>query len=57
MKIQLVLNLEIDTTETAGAIEDRLGIFDYDSLSGSFDDVLDEVAEITSVELENVEAL
>lgn len=57
MKVQLVLNLEIDTEESAGAIEDRLGIFDYDSLSGSFDDVLDEVAEITSVELEAVNAL
>ena len=57
MTIQLVLNLEVDTEESAGAIEDRLGIFDYDSLSGSFDDVLDEVAEITSIELENITAV
>ena len=57
MKVQLVLNLEIDTEESAGAIEDRLGIFDYDSLNESFDDVLDEVAEITSIELETVNAL
>lgn len=56
MKVKLVLELEIDTEETRGAIEERLGILDYDSLIGSFDDVLDEVAEISSIELEEVVA-
>lgn len=56
MKVKLVLELEIDTEESSGAIEERLGILDYDSLIDSFDDVLDEVAEINSIELENVEA-
>ena len=56
MKVKLVLELEIDTEETRGAIEERLGILDYDSLIDSFDDVLDEVAEISSIELEEVVA-
>ena len=55
MKIQVVLNIEVDTEETRGAITDRLGIFDYDSLSGCFDDVIDEVGEITSIELESID--
>lgn len=54
MKLQVVLNLEIDTDETRDAIIDRLGIFDYDSLSGCFDDVLDEVAEITDIKMESI---
>ena len=54
MTIKLELLLNVDSEESGSAVCDRLGLLDYDSLIGSFDDVCDEVVDIKSIELDDI---
>lgn len=54
MKFQLVLNIEVESEETKSMIEGRLLNFNYNELSNSLSEPLDEFGEVTSVELEEI---